>query len=499
MDVERPRYMGDERHNNRKPQNITESNIDYCKKTTSKDKIESRHPKGRLSSYITRDLTTGSVSRTIWFLAWPQMVDHGFMWANRLVDVILAGTMGFQAIAGVGIAQSYTEFAQMTRRGLDISMSAMIARAVGAKDYAMANHIALQAFTLSAVFAIVMAFVGTFLSEPLLKIVGISGEALSQGTIYMRIIFIGMGTVAFTQMSGAALGASGDVITPMRATIASRIVQIIIAPFLVFGWWMFPKWGITGLAIGNVAAEFVAVFINFSALFAEQSRLHLNFRAYRFDKQLSWRLLVVAAPASVTGSLRAMASLVLTGIVAGFGGIPLAAYVIARKAEGIIHMITDGLGAASGTLVGQNLGAGQSQRAIQTVIWASCIAMVAMVLIAIVFLGVPQFVVMAFSRDSQIIVLASTWLRIIAVALIALGIGQVMNESLNRAGDTGTVMLVNLLRYWSIEVPMAFLLAYVMGLDEYGVGWANVIAVWVRIIIYTPYFIWGRWLRIKLM
>ena len=125
--------------------------------------------------------------------------------------------------------------------------------------------------------------------------------------------------------------------------------------------------------------------------------------------------------------------------------------------------------------------------------------LVAMVLIAVVFLGIPHIVVMAFSRDSEIIELASTWLRIIAVALIALGIGQVMNESLNRAGDTGTVMLVNLLRYWSIEVPAAFLLAYLVGLDEYGVGWANVIAVWLRIMVYTPYFMWGRWLRIKLM
>ena len=123
MEVERSEYMGDERQPPLDSQKFTESNNDRHKQTTSKDQIESKYPKRKLSPYITRDLTKGSVSKAIWFLAWPQMVDQGFMWANRLVDIILAGTLGFQAIAGVGIAQSYTEFAQMTRRGLDTSMS----------------------------------------------------------------------------------------------------------------------------------------------------------------------------------------------------------------------------------------------------------------------------------------------------------------------------------------------------------------------------------------
>ena len=106
---------------------------------------------------------------------------------------------------------------------------------------------------------------------------------------------------------------------------------------------------------------------------------------------------------------------------------------------------------------------------------------------------------LVFSRDPDLVASTSTWLRIIALSYIALGIGQVLNESLNRAGDTGTVMMINLMRYWAIEVPLAFLLAYVAGLDQWGVAWATVAAVWIRFMVYIPYFLWGRWLRIKLI
>ena len=464
---------------------------------TSKRQVEGK-PVPRRSSYVTRDLTRGSVPRTIWFLAWPQMVENGLMWANRLIDIILAGTLGFSSIAGVGLAQNYTEFAQMSQRGLDTSMAAMIARAVGAKDYKLANHVALQAFTLSGLFSILMVVVGLFLTEPLLRLIGVSGEALSQGTGYMRVLFVGMGTLAFTRMSGAALGASGDVMTPMRASIASKVVHVSLAPLLVFGWWWFPSWGIIGAAVANVIAQSIALFINFGALFAGTSRLHLNLRAYRFDARLSWRLVAVGLPAGITGTLRATAGLVISAVVVTFGEAALAAYIIAKRAEGIIHLVTDGLGAASGTLVGQNLGARQVKRARETLFWALGFATVTMGLVSILFFAGPHLLATMFSRDPELIGLASTWLRIIAISYVALGIGQVLNESLNRAGDTGTVMIMNLMRYWGIEVPLAFLLAKVAGLDQFGVAWATVAAVWIRVIIYTPYVMRGRWLRIRL-
>ncbi len=455
--------------------------------------------RGRGSAYVTRNLTEGSIPRTVWFLAWPQMVENGLFWASRLVDLILAGAIGFQSIAGVGVAQNYTEFAQMSRRGLDTSMSAMIARAVGAKDYALANHVALQAFTLSGIFSVLMMVVGLLFSEPLLRVIGITGGALSQGTDYLRVLLIGMGTMAFTRMSGAALGTSGDVMTPMRATMVARVIHIALAPFLVFGWWWFPSWGILGAAVANIVAQSISVVINFIALFAGTSRLHLNLRAYRFDYRLSRRLVVVGIPAGVTGTLRAVANLVISAVVVSFGEAPLAAYIIARRAEGMVHLVTDGLGAASGILVGQNLGARQPKRARNTVLWSVGFVTLLMVLVAGFVLIFPQLVALVFSRDPELVASTSTWLRIIALSYIALGIGQVLNESLNRAGDTGAVMLVNLMRYWAIEVPLAFLLAYVAGLDQWGVAWATVAAVWIRFMVYIPYFLWGRWLRIKLI
>ena len=453
----------------------------------------------RVSAYVTRDLTKGSVPKTIWFLAWPQMVEGGLLMVNQIVDIIWAGRLGFRIIAGVGVAQTYVQLAQMARMGFDTSMAAMVARAVGAGNTALANHIALQAFTLSGFYSLLMILVGLFLTEPLLRVVGVGGDALAEGARYMQILFIGMASIAFTRMSGAALEASGDVMTPMRAMVVARVLHIAFSPFLVFGWWWFPSMGITGAALANVISQSIGAAINFYALFIGTSRLHLTLRGYYPDLPLLWRLVKLGVPASITGIERATAMLVVVAIVARFGDAALAAYTVSRRVEGVVHLASNGLGRASGTLVGQNLGARQPNRARQTVLWSTGYVTLILTAVAGSVFAFPTIYASIFTREPEVLDVIGTWLRIGALAMVALGMGQVLNESFNRAGDTLAVMIVNLVRLWGVEVPLAFLLSLVAGLNEYGVVWALVIAVWFRIVVYIPYFFWGRWLRIKVI
>ncbi len=201
----------------------------------------------------------------------------------------------------------------------------------------------------------------------------------------------------------------------------------------------------------------------------------------------------------MTGMERALAMLVLVAVVVRFGDSALAAYTVARRVEGIVHLVSNGLGRASGTLVAQNLGARQPTRAKQTVLWATGNVTLMLTIMAGSVLAFPALYASIFTREPEVLSATITWLRIGAFGMVALGLGQVLNESFNRAGDTLSVMIVNLVRLWGIEVPLAYLLALVAGLDQYGVAWATVIAVWLRVLIYIPYFFWQRWLRIKVI
>src|SRR5690606_37798836 len=152
-------------------------------------------------------------------------------------------------------------------------------------------------------------------------------------------------------------------ITPMKATAATRVVHITLSPCLVFGLWIFPDMGLPGAAMANVLAQLIGVVMNFNALFTGKSHLHLDFKGYRVDFPLLWRMVKLGAPAGVTGATQNLAQIVLIGLVAPFGDNTLAAYSLTRRVEMMIGAGTMGLGQGTGILVGQNLGAGRPERA----------------------------------------------------------------------------------------------------------------------------------------
>lgn len=142
--------------------------------------------------------------------------------SNQIADLIWAGRLGFQAIAGLGVAQTYILMLMTARTGLDAGMRSMIARAVGARQIRYANHVLLQGLTLTTVFVVVVVPVGLFLTEPLLRIVGLSDAVVSQAAGYMRIQFMAMAVMSYQRLSGGALQASGDSVTPLKAETVTR-------------------------------------------------------------------------------------------------------------------------------------------------------------------------------------------------------------------------------------------------------------------------------------
>jgi putative MATE family efflux protein len=455
---------------------------------------------GRRSAYATRDLTEGSIPRNLWFLAWPQIIEGVLNVADQMVDLFWAGRgFGSRAIAGIGVAQNYTQFIMTGRQGLDTGMQAMVSRAIGAGNIGLANHITLQALTLSGAYSLTMVLLGVFFTEDLLRLLGVSNEVIAQGSLYMRVQFLGAAGIAFRMMAGSALQASGDTMTPMKATAATRILHIVLSPLLAFGWLGFPTLGLAGLAAANVLAQLVGAGMNFRALFTGTSRLHLTLRGYRLDFAIIWRQVRIGAPASVTGMERPLAQLVLVGFLAPFGDYALASYALANRAQMFVNLGMWGLGRSSGVLVGQNLGAGKTARARETILWAiGFMGMVNGILVSLVFFF-PGAFLSIFNQEPELLSIAIPWLRIQVIGYLFMGASQIFMQSFNTAGDTVVPMFVTVGTIWGVQQPLAYFFSRYTTLGEFGIAWAIVIAMLAPLFVYIPYYIWGPWWRKRVL
>lgn len=465
----------------------------------------------RRRRYTGRDLTTGSIPRNLWFLAWPQTVSGSLMVVDRMWDLFLAGFLGFRVIAGIGVAQSWSMLAFTVRMGFDTSMRAMISRAVGAGDLKLARHVAFQGFTLSTTISLVLTIVGILLTEFLMRILGISEEVIAVASNYMKFQLLATMFQGLMMMTGTALQASGDPITPMKAQIVSRVLHFGLSPLLMFGWFWFPSFGITGAALAALIAGIVALIWNLTALFRGTSLLHLSIQEYRLDLPMIWRMIRIGTPASITSMERSLSQIAVVWLVAMFGDMALAAYAVAQRTQMLTNLGSMGLGQGAGILVGQSLGAGKPERAKQTVAWALLFVIILSITLGGILLIFSKPFLSIFLREPEVMEIAVPWLRIVVLGFMVQGTGMVFTQSYNTAGDTFVPMIVSLITIWGIQVPLAIMLSGVtqnwslLGTDitlptigslgQYGIAWAIVLAMGLRLFLYGPYFFTGRWLK----
>jgi putative MATE family efflux protein len=305
-------------------------------------------------------------------MGWPQSVEGVLRVVDQILDLVWAGFLGTAHIAGIGVAQQYTQMAWTARQGVDTAQRAMVSRAIGMNNTALAELTVFQAATVTAGFWVVIATIGVIFTEPMLRLLGVSETVIHEAAPYMRIQFMGQGFMSFQQLFSQALVASGDPITPMRAHICARLVHGFLSPALVFGFWILPDFGIAGAATANATGNAVAFGINAHALFTGRSRLHLRWSNYRLDTRLIRQIIRIGIPAAVNGAERSVAQLILVAFVTPFGDNALAAFTLSRRVEMFANLGSQGFGQASGVIVGQNLGAGKPDRAKQTIYWALC-------------------------------------------------------------------------------------------------------------------------------
>jgi len=424
------------------------------------------------------------------------MVVTESLWVvGMTVDMVWVGRLGSASIAGVGVSGIIVMLLMAARWGLAAGTRAMIARFVGAGDADGANHVAQQAFVISSIYAVVVAVIGVSLAEPVLVLFGLEPDVVAEGAPYLRVMFVGSMAMSFWMMAEGIMQASGDAMTPMKITIVARFLHLVLDPFLIFGWWVFPQMGVTGAAVSNLISYLLGMVLGLWYIFGGRSRLRLTLRNFRLDGNIIWRIVRIGIPASIMGVQRTFGNLVLMWFLVPFGTLAVAAHTLCQRIEMILFMPSMGLGIAAGVLVGQNLGAGQPERAEKSGWQAVGLIQALMTVCSLAMLLWAEAIIGIFTTEPELIRVAGVFLRIASAGYLVLGLVTVLMQTLSGAGDTIPAMLISLLMVWVVQVPLAYFLPQIAGLGANGVRWAITAGLLVAAVIYTAYFHFGRWKR----
>ena len=406
-----------------------------------------------------QDFTTGSLNRAILLLAIPMVLEMVLESLFAVVDVFWVGRLGADAVATVGLTESLLSLVFAIGLGLSLSTTAMVARRIGEKDPEGAAVAGAQAIFLGFGVSVLVGVPCLIYAPELLRLMGASPAIVATGSGYARIALGGSGVLLFLFLNNAIFRGAGDAAIAMRLLWVSNIINLILDPCFIFGLGPFPKLGVTGAAVATFTGRSIGVLYQFYRLMRGTERI----RILRSQLRVNWEVLLRLVRVSLTGILQfaiAHTSWIgLVRIISVFGSAVLAGYTIAIRLLIFVLMPSWGLSNAAATLVGQNLGAKQPERA-QISVWRTAFYNMAFLGVVGVFFWIYATpVVRLFTQDPEVVPLAATCLRILSCGNIGYAYGMVMLQAFNGAGDTLTPTVVNFFGFWLLEIPLAYYLA----------------------------------------
>jgi len=446
---------------------------------------------------LERDYTEGSIKKAIFMLSIPMILEMIMESIFAVVDIFFVSKLGADAIATVGLTESIITLVYAMAFGLSIATTAMISRRIGEKKTNAASHIAFQAIITGFIVSLFIAIPGILFSRNLLQMMGANHRIVSEMHGFTAIMLGGNTAIMLLFIINAVFRSAGNAAISLRVLWIANIINIILDPLLIFGIGFFPKMGVTGAAIATTTGRSIAVLYQFYLLFNGKQKVKLTIANLKVDFKVIVQLIKLAL-GSIGQNIIATSSWVgLMRIMSEFGSAVIAGYTIAIRIVIFALLPSWGLSNAASTLVGQNLGAKKPERAEKSVWIAGKINMIVMGIIGLIFIIIPQLFIRLFIKDEAVVSIGTEGLRIVSLGFISYGLGMVLLNAINGAGDTITPIRLNLICFWMIEIPLAYLLAILFGRQQQGVFIAIIIAESVLTLLAFLWFKKGKWKTIE--
>jgi putative MATE family efflux protein len=445
-----------------------------------------------------QNFTEGSIDKAIFLLSVPMILEMVMESLFAVIDVFFVSQLGDNdAVATIGLTESVLTLIYSVAIGLSMGATAMVARRVGEKDPKAAGVAAVQAIGIGLVISIVISIVGFFYAQEILRLMGANDNIVNNYSSYTRWMFSGNITIMMLFLINAVFRGAGDASIAMRSLWLANGLNIILDPIFIFGFGPIPAMGVEGAAIATTIGRGTGVLYQVYHLVKGNGLIKIH----KENLKLRWDIIVRLLKLSLGGTgqfLIASASWIfLVRIMSTFGSTALAGYTIAIRVIVFAILPAWGMANASATLVGQNLGAGQPERAEKSVWRSGFLNMLFMVFITILFLSLADSIIGLFTTDPEVLRNGIECLRIVSLGYIFYAYGMVVAQSFNGAGDTRTPTILNFFGFWMFQIPMAYVLSITLEFGPTGTYLAIVIAESVLAIAAIMIFRRGKWKTIK--
>ncbi|MEO8621778.1 MAG: MATE family efflux transporter [bacterium] len=439
-----------------------------------------------------RDFTEGPIGRAIFILAVPMVLEMCMESIFAIVDVFVVAHLGADAVATVGLTESFMTILYALSMGLSIGAGAMISRRIGEKDAEGAAHTAAQVLLFGLIVSLVIGVFGALFSPHLLRVMGASDGVL-RNIAFTRIMLGCNASVVMLYLVNSVFRSAGDAAIAMRVLWLANAINIVLAPTLVFGWGPFPKMGIVGAAIATTIGRGTGVVFALTRLFRAGSRIRVRRPHFAFDPGLIARVVNLSSAATFQVFIGMASWIGLVRILASFGSDALAGYTIGMRIVIFALLPSFGLANAAATMVGQALGALKPERAEQAVWTAGKYSAVFLGTVGLLFVVFARPVVGLFTPEVGVASYGTAALRTVACGFLFYAYGMTITQSFNGAGDTRTPTYINLAVFWAFEIPLAWLLSHTFGFGPQGVFVSATLAFSLLAVLATLLFRRGHW------
>jgi putative MATE family efflux protein len=446
------------------------------------------------------DYTEGSIKAAIVLLAVPMILELSLESVFAVVDIYFVGHLpnSKNAIATVGLTESVITIVYSIAIGLSTGATAMVARRVGEKNPDAAAHAGAQSILISLLTTAVISAAGIVFAPEILGIMGAEPDVIKEGAVFTRIMLGGSVVIILLFLINGIFRGAGNAAIAMRSLWIASIINIFLCPMLIYGYGPFPELGLKGAAIATTIGRGIGVIYQCYHLFNGKETIKLTTAHFKWDWKVSKSLVQISWPATFQFIIASGSWIILAQLVATTGSTEATAgYQVAIRNVVFFILPAWGLSNAAATLVGQNLGAGKPGRAEKSTFLTAKYNAIFMTGVTLLFVFFATPIIRIFTKEPEVQQIGALALQIIGTGYIFYGIGMVMVQALNGAGDTKTPTWINFGGFWLFQVPFAYLLAKGFDLGPTGAFIAIPVAETVIAIAAWYYFRKGKWKEIK--
>ncbi|MEM1407382.1 MAG: MATE family efflux transporter [Bacteroidota bacterium] len=418
------------------------------------------------------DYTSISLKKAIFLLAVPMILELVMESTFAVVDIYFVGKLGPSAVATVGLTETYLFLLYSLAIGLSMAVTAVIARRIGEKNKEDAARSAIQSILLSLLISIPFAVAGIFFAKQLLALMGGDAWTVSEGYRYTQWMLGGNAVIILLFIINAVFRGAGDAAIAMRVLWIANGINIILDPLLIFGWGPIPAFGVEGAGMATTVGRGIGVATQLWLLAKGGKHIKAKLSQLKFEAKIMLNIFRTSLGGIGQMIVAMTAWIFLMRILADIGSEAVAGATITIRIMMFTMMPAWGLSNAAATLVGQNLGAGNPDRAEKSVWKIGLYNMIFLVGVSLIYFFFNESLVRIFSDDATVVRIGGEWVRILSYSYFIYGWWMVSVQAFNGSGDTKTPTWINLIFFWLIQIPLAYLLALVMDWGYLGVFWA---------------------------